>query len=108
MCKDYFGQEASLQNKRLWLFDMDGTIYEDDVLYDGRRVGASAVDYGARRKLCLYNKQFVKASGRLHKKVNRLGIDVTEKYFFTSSQATILWLQKNMRGAVVCCQGEKA
>ena len=34
--KDYFGQDSSvLKNKKLWLFDMDGTIYNDDRIFDG-------------------------------------------------------------------------
>ncbi len=31
---DYFGADISeLQNKKLFLFDMDGTIYEEDELF---------------------------------------------------------------------------
>ncbi|SND11219.1 phosphotransferase [Streptococcus pneumoniae] len=33
---DYFGADISeLQNKKLFLFDMDGTIYEEDRLFEG-------------------------------------------------------------------------
>ena len=33
---DYFGKDASeLNNKKLWLFDMDGTIYEEEKVFDG-------------------------------------------------------------------------
>ena len=33
---DYFGQDASkLRDKKLWLFDMDGTIYNENRLFDG-------------------------------------------------------------------------
>lgn len=33
---DYFGKDASeLKNKKLWLFDMDGTIYEEERVFDG-------------------------------------------------------------------------
>ena len=36
MTTDYFGQNADhLKNKRLWLLDMDGTIYNEDTLFDG-------------------------------------------------------------------------
>ena len=36
MLKDFFGKDASvLKNKKLWLFDMDGTIYEENKLFDG-------------------------------------------------------------------------
>ena len=34
--KDYFGKESSeLTKKKLWLFDMDGTIYEEERVFDG-------------------------------------------------------------------------
>ena len=29
MRKDYFGKDVDLKAKKLWLFDMDGTIYEE-------------------------------------------------------------------------------
>ncbi len=35
MFRDVFGKEIDLSKKKLWLFDMDGTIYKEDVLYDG-------------------------------------------------------------------------
>ena len=34
--KDFFGKDASvLRKKRLYLFDMDGTIYRENDLFDG-------------------------------------------------------------------------
>ena len=34
--KDYFGKNAErLKNKKLWLFDLDGTVYVDDSLLPG-------------------------------------------------------------------------
>ena len=33
--RDYFGREAELQNKKLWLLDMDGTIYNENQIFDG-------------------------------------------------------------------------
>ena len=35
MRKDYFGKDVDLKAKKLWLFDMDGTIYEEETLFDG-------------------------------------------------------------------------
>ena len=36
MKKDYLGKEFSFfENKKLFLFDMDGTIYLDNDLFDG-------------------------------------------------------------------------
>lgn len=33
--KDYFEKSADLSNKKLFLFDMDGTIYRENSLFDG-------------------------------------------------------------------------
>ena len=36
--KDYFGKNAAaLKAKRLFLFDMDGTVYLENKLFDGVR-----------------------------------------------------------------------
>ena len=32
---DYFGTEVNFRGKKLWLFDMDGTIYEEENVFDG-------------------------------------------------------------------------
>ena len=35
---DYFGKDAdSLKSKRLFLLDMDGTIYQENTVFDGTR-----------------------------------------------------------------------
>ena len=37
--KDYFGKDASkLKEKKLFLFDMDGTVYLGERLFDGVKV----------------------------------------------------------------------
>ena len=34
---DYFGKNASeLRNKTLWLLDMDGTIYQEEQIFEGK------------------------------------------------------------------------
>ncbi|MCD7790694.1 MAG: hypothetical protein LUH55_09260, partial [Bacteroides thetaiotaomicron] len=36
MSRDYFGKDADeLKKKNLFLFDLDGTIYEEETLFDG-------------------------------------------------------------------------
>ena len=38
MKKDYFGKTCeSLKNKKLFLFDMDGTIYNENKLFEGTK-----------------------------------------------------------------------
>lgn len=105
---DYFGRDASeLNDKKLWLLDMDGTIYNEDVLIEGTldfldRVIETGGKYvfitnNSSRSLCDYVK-----------KVQRLGIKADESNFFTSGQATCMMLNKDYPGAKVYCQGTKS
>lgn len=105
---DYFGKMATeIKNKHLWLFDMDGTIYEEETLFDGTLDLLRTIkDQGGRYVFITNNSS--KSVTDYVKKVNRLGISAGEDNFFTSAQATILWLKKNKPGARVYCQGTKS
>ena len=106
--KDNFGVDATvLKKKKLWLFDMDGTIYEEDRLFDGTiDLLQSIVDNGGKYIFITNNSS--KSALDYIKKVNKLGIEANTDNFFTSAQATILFLQQNYPGAKVYCQGTKS
>lgn len=106
--QDYFGKNASdLKSKTLWLFDMDGTIYEEERLFEGTLDLLSwIVDNGGKYVFITNNSS--KSVMDYIKKVNRLGITAGIENFFTSSQATILWLKENFPEAKVYCQGTKS
>ena len=61
--KDYYGKDFSgLKNKKLWLFDMDGTIYLGNTLFNGViDLLSRIVENGFR------DKQFFKRYRRLFK-----------------------------------------
>ena len=107
MCGDYFGREADLGKKKLWLFDMDGTIYEEDNLFDGTLELLAEIKKQGGRYVFITNNSSKSAADYV-KKVNRLGIPAGEDDFFTSAQATILWLEKEKPGAKVYCQGTRS
>lgn len=85
-----------LKDKKLFLFDMDGTIYHEDYLIEG---SLELFD-----KLKKQNKEFIFLTNNSSKsvevyieKLKRLGIEADKKNFFTSSQATVLYLkEKNL------------
>lgn len=104
MHRDVFGKEADLSRKKLWLFDMDGTIYEEETLFEGTLDLLEAIKYGGGRYVFITNNSSKSVIDYV-KKVSRLGISTDEDNFFTSAQATILWLKKNKPGAKVYCQG---
>ena len=105
---DYFGSDASeLRNKKLWLFDMDGTIYEEDRVFDGTLDLLQRIVAGGGSYVFITNNSSKSAVDYIAK-VNRLGIPGAEENFFTSAQATILYLKERHPKAKVYCQGTKS
>ena len=88
---------AQLSKKRLFLLDMDGTIYLDEQLFDGvteflryvRRIGG--------RYLFLTNNSSRGVEGYIEK-MHRLGIDTCREDYLTSVDATIRYLRVSLPG----------
>ena len=104
MFKDYFGKNAYLANKKLWLFDLDGTIYKDDVPLNGVLELLKLIKDNGGRYVFITNNSSCSVSDYI-KKINKLGIAASEDHFFTSTQATIVWLKNNYPASKVYCQG---
>lgn len=104
---DYFGKDAiELKEKKLWLFDMDGTIYEENKLFDGALELLSSIKNNGGRFVFITNNSSKSVDDYIQK-VIQLGIMVDESNFFTSTQATILELKQKFSKAKVYCQGTK-
>lgn len=76
-----------LKNKKLFLLDMDGTIYLDNVLFEK---SLEFLDYVKRiegKYIFLTNNSSSSVSDYI-KKLLALSIEVNESNFVTSSQAT--------------------
>lgn len=83
----------ALQDKRLWLLDMDGTLYLDDRLFDGVTDFLAYVRRSGGRYLFLTNNSSRGVEGYIEK-LHRLGIEATADDFLTSVDATIRCLQQ--------------
>lgn len=106
--KDYFGVDAlELKRKKLFLFDMDGTIYEEDCLYDGTLKLLEYITLNDGKYVFITNNSSKSVSDYIDK-VNLLGISVNKDNFFTSTQATIMLLKENHSGELIYCQGTKS
>ena len=106
--KDYFGVDASeLKSKKLFLFDMDGTIYEEDVLFDGTIELLNQIVRDGGIYVFITNNSSKSVSDYIAK-VNKLGIVADKENFFTSVQATVLLLKEKHPNKVVYCQGTKS
>lgn len=83
----------SLADKKLFLLDMDGTIYLDDMLFEGTLDFLRTVREKGGRYLFLTNNSS-KGVDSYVEKLQRLGIDAEKEDFLTSVDAMIAFLRK--------------
>lgn len=84
---------SNLKNKKLFLLDMDGTIYLDNELFEGTIDFLRYVKSVGGRYIFLTNNSS-KSVDKYIKKMASLGIHTTNDDFLTSTNATVLYLQK--------------
>ena len=96
-----------IRNIKLFLFDMDGTVYIGENLFDFTKEMLEVIKKTGRKYLFVTNNS-CRSVEDTAKKLIRLGIDATADDFLTSSQATIYYLKKNMPNAVLYVSGTKS
>ncbi len=82
-----------LKEKRLFLLDMDGTIYLDNELFDGTVDFLCHVRKIGGRYIFLTNNSS-KSVDKYIEKLASLGIETTAQDFLTSTNATVMYLKK--------------
>lgn len=107
--QDYFGKNADvLKTKKLYLFDMDGTIYRENDLFDGVIELLNTIKAKGGRFAFITNNPSKSVKDYI-KKLNRLGIDGIDKdNFFTSAQASIMIMKEKFQDALIYAQGTKS
>ena len=106
--RDYFGKDSeNLKNKKLFLFDMDGTIYMDEEIYDGT---LDLLDYitSIRGKYVFITNNSSKSVRAYIDKVNRMNIKADESNFYTSTQASAAYIKKHYPDALVFAMGTES
>ena len=93
-----------LKDKRLFLLDMDGTIYLDNDLFDGTIDFLNEVKAKGGRYLFVTNNSS-KSTDAYVKKLSTIGIEAKEEDFLTSTDATILYIQQKYHGRKFYCFG---
>ena len=83
---------SNLKDKRLFLLDMDGTIYLDNDLFDGTLDFLKYVRSVGGRYMFLTNNSS-KSVDKYIEKLQNLGIESTADDFLTSTNATVLYLK---------------
>ena len=86
-----------LKPLKLYLFDMDGTLYLGDQLFDFTIELLSALKGTGRKYLFMTNNSSKSVTDYI-KKLAKLGIVATRDDFITSSQATAFYLHKYHEG----------
>lgn len=81
-----------LKDKKLFLLDMDGTIYLDDRLFDGVLDFLDYIKSIGGRYMFLTNNSS-KSVDKYVDKLKMLGIEANEEDFFTSTDATVAYLK---------------
>lgn len=109
MKKDFLGKDYSgLSDKKLYLFDMDGTIYLDNDLFEGVDEFLKLIESKGGRYVFITNNSSKSVIDYVEK-LHRLGLDyVTEEHFFTSAQATIRLFKTLFGEKLIYAQGTKS
>jgi len=90
---------SGLKDIKLFLLDMDGTIYLDDELFDGTLDFLEYIKSIGGRYIFLTNNSS-KSVDKYIEKLAKMGILTTEEDFLTSTNATVLHLQKQNYGKI--------
>lgn len=93
MGKNEGSDDVDLSAIRLFLFDMDGTLYLGNRLYDFTARLLSAIRESGRDYLFITNNSSRSVADYV-RKLERLGIAATAEDFLTSSQATAYYLKQ--------------
>ncbi len=90
-------QNELLKSMKLFLFDMDGTLYLGSQLYDFTIELLETIKKTGGRYLFMTNNSSKSVNDYI-KKLSKLGIESTREDFITSSQATAYYLHKHHEG----------
>lgn len=92
--------KAIIAEMKLFLFDMDGTLYIGNRLYDFTIELLVQIRRTGRRYLFMTNNSSKSVADYI-KKLAKLGIEATREDFITSSQATAYYLKKHHNGQIL-------
>lgn len=96
-----------MKNKKLYLLDMDGTIYHEDKLIDGAKEFLELLKKQNKDYIFITNNSS-KSVEEYIKKIKSFGIEVTEDNFFTSAQASIEYIKALKKNIQIYLIGTKA
>lgn len=107
--KDYFGKNADrLLGKKLYLFDMDGTVYLDEDLFDGVAELLAQIEREGGRYVFITNNASKSVKDYVAK-MHRIGLPhINEEHFFTSAQAALALMKEKHADDLIYLQGTRS
>lgn len=102
---DYFNVNAErLKNKKLFLLDMDGTIYNENTLFTGTPAFLKSIEkIGAKYVFVTNNSS--KSVDDYVKKITNMGLSADASNFYTSTMATAAHLKEKFGDKLIYAQG---
>lgn len=95
----------SLRDKKGFICDMDGVIYHGDRLLPGVQEFVEWL-YRENKEFLFLTNSSARSPKELQQKLQRLGLDVDEKHFYTSALATASFLKNQSPGCSAYVIGE--
>ena len=99
--------KTTLRNIKLYLFDMDGTLYLGDRLYPFTIELLETLKASGRKYLFMTNNSSKSVADYI-RKLDKLGIQATREDFITSSQATAYYLKAHHWGKTLYVCGTRS
>lgn len=96
-----------LKSKKLFLLDMDGTIYLGDRLFDGAKDFLECIKRNGGRYAFMTNNSSKSALAYIEK-LGKMGIEATKDDFVTSVNATVDYLWENHKKDVIYVMGTRS
>ena len=97
----------NLKDIRLFLFDMDGTIYLGYDLFPFTKKLLETIRAQGKRYIFMTNNSSMNVEAYVEK-MRKLGIETTTDDFLTSSQVTAMYLSENLAGKKIYASGTKS
>lgn len=97
----------NIADKKLFLLDMDGTIYEGARLFSYVNEFLEHIEKIGGRYIFITNNSSRSVKDYVVK-LSNMGVKVTEDNFFTSSQATALYLNEHHKNQKIYCMGTRS